>query len=110
MVDLLEEYSFEPGVTIEDVFLEHNKVGELLIVLDGSEKNHSMSFGWTISNPRSGKVLVACCGPAAGQGSSLQAEGFSILAALKFIELALLFTKQTELVKLEAVADNEKLI
>ena len=63
-----------------------------------------------ILNPKSGKVIARGSGAGAGRGSSLRAEGFGMLAALKFIELAAKFTGRKDTVVIEGVSDNEELI
>ena len=59
---------------------------------------------------QNGRIIARGKGLGAGRGSSLRAEGFGMLAALKLVKLAGEFTRRTEPVKIEAVSDNEELI
>ena len=69
-----------------------------------------MAYGWVLTNPKSGRIIAKGTGPGSGRGSSLRAEGFGMLAALKTIELACEYTRRTEPVNIEAVSDNAELI
>ena len=70
--ELIQERSFGKGVTsFVDVLAQHDEVGGLWIVSDGSVKGHQMTYGWVIANPKTGEVLAEGKGPGWGLGSSL---------------------------------------
>ena len=55
---LLENWEFIGTVDMNTIFSEHDAAKSLLLVSDGSVKYHNISYGWVISNPKSGKVIA----------------------------------------------------
>eukprot|EP00957_Ditylum_brightwellii_P179329 13661572-Ditylum_brightwellii.AAC.1 len=58
--------------------------GEFLVATDGSAGNTNMSFGWKICT-KTGEPIATHAGPAFGQASLFQAEGYGVLSAISFL-------------------------
>eukprot|EP00957_Ditylum_brightwellii_P200330 15272992-Ditylum_brightwellii.AAC.1 len=67
---------------------------EFVVVTDGLVGDFDMSFGWKIST-LNGANIAEHAGPAFGQASSFQAEGYGVLSALSFFRRAMEYMAST---------------
>ena len=109
--ELLCEWTLDDEVAdVWELIANHDEAKSLLIVSDGSVKHHNMAYGWTISNPKTKKVLATGSGCGFGRGSSLRAEAYGMLSALVFLEAVCGFTARSTPLSVQCSADNEELI
>ena len=63
---LLEDHELVGVSTESDILKEHDEVGGLLIVSNGSVRRHNMSYGWVVANGTTRTILVQGSGPGFG--------------------------------------------
>eukprot|EP00957_Ditylum_brightwellii_P140599 10711219-Ditylum_brightwellii.AAC.1 len=71
---------------------------ECVVVTNSSVGEVDMSFGWKISTLQ-GETIAEHAGPAFGQASSFQAEGYGMLSAMSFFCRAMEYTATTTKLK-----------
>ena len=82
----------------------------LLVVSDGSAKQHGMTYGWILSTP-TGVRLASGNGPCNGRPSSLRSEAAGMLAASLFLAMVQEFTNfHFDPILVQFMADNMELI
>eukprot|EP00957_Ditylum_brightwellii_P209813 15363366-Ditylum_brightwellii.AAC.1 len=79
---------------------------EFIVVTNGSVGEMYMSFGWKIST-LNGENIAEHLGPAFGQASSFQAEGYGVLSALSFFRHAMEYMPSTMQLKGQLYLDNK---
>ena len=95
-------------VSIELIIDEYDKHGQLLLVSDGTAKEQTMAFGWTLASP-DGKRLLIAAGHYGGRGSSLRSESAGMLSGSLFVGLLFSYIRRTS-VTVTFVSDNLELI
>eukprot|EP00957_Ditylum_brightwellii_P086249 6563499-Ditylum_brightwellii.AAC.1 len=65
-----------------------------------------MSFGWKICT-LNGDIIAEHSGPAFGQASSFQAEGYGVLSELSFFRRAMEYTASTKKLTFQIYLDNK---
>eukprot|EP00957_Ditylum_brightwellii_P190109 14472357-Ditylum_brightwellii.AAC.1 len=68
---------------------------EFIVVTDGSVGEIDVYFGWKICTSN-GEIIAEHVGPAFGQASSFQAEGYGVLSALSFFHRAMEYMASTK--------------
>ena len=82
----------------------------LLVVSDGSAKQHGMTYGWIMST-NTGVRIASGNGPCNGRPSSLRSEAAGMLAASLFIAMIQEFTNNHfDSISIHFMADNMELI
>jgi hypothetical protein len=83
----------------------------IVLVSDGSQIGHSMSFGWVLGT-RSGHILAVNYGPGYGVDTSHRAEGWGKLSGVCFLQRLAEYTctPYSPSLQLQTYSDNEGLI
>ena len=95
---------------MEEILTSVFTCDHLIMVLDGSGKDYSMTFAWIFSTP-DWKRLATAAGNCQGQESSSRAEATGMLSASVFMAMIQLYTHEaTSTIKMRYIIDNLELI